>query len=72
MDKKVKLIFSPYMTVEEFVQFFTRTVAASVNRFHPTEDHKYHVEDLAVAASIASDSFLYTIESIPWEITKKN
>jgi len=71
MDKKIEPIFSPYMTVEDFVQFFTRSIESSINRFHPTEDHKYHVEDLSVAASIASDTFLYTIESIPWEITKK-
>jgi len=72
MDKKVKPIFSPYMTVEDFLQFFTRSIEASLNKFHPTKDHEYHVEDLSVAVSIASDNFLYTIESIPWELVKKN
>lgn len=67
---KTTLTFNGYMTVEEFMEFFSRAIAASVTRYHQTEDHKYHVEDLAVSASMAADAFLYTLEAIPWEIKK--
>ena len=67
---KTTITVNGYMTVDKFMEFFTRAITASINRYHPTEDHQYHVEDLAVSASIATDAFLYTIEAMPWE-TKK-
>ena len=69
---KTKIAFNGYMTVDEFMEFFGKAVGSAINRYHQTEDQKYHIEDLAVSASLAADAVLSTIEAIPWEITKKN